>query len=530
MVKVFSHLPFFILIFTLYSCATGGRGERAEFHSLIEKADYQEAFSYIEKTKFYQEPKNVLLKFLEQGLLLHRQHKYPESIQSLEKAKDIIRELYTVSISKKAETLLANDNADIFYGEAYEHALVYFYLSLNHILMAQNFSAGSSERVQALHRARAELLSWDSMLKTLQADRQGKSVYKNDLLAKIYGGLVHEMIGTREDKQIALVLFKNAKEVLLKNANAYKAFNKKSLNFKKDFEKLPSLKNEELQKNYIEATLEQENLIQFINLKIKQFEKKEDLGQIIFVVEEGLIPLKNAETQYYGLTSALQNPNSSEGSKVLAQVGHTALTFFALNKLKLLPPPANWSPIGAYLGVSSASLAADSLNISFELPIIKNDSNGCELNLNLDHLDKNIVFPLISPLGDIAEEAVAENSSARYLKIGARLASKHIAAILSSYGTYTLLSKNNDSDFLATNMAIMQYAGLARAIAASEKADTRQWSSLPQNIFVYALPLKAGKHHPKIKIKKKSGSGEEIIDLGPLTLEKNNSVLVNIKI
>ena len=524
MVKSFLSLVFLALF--LVSCATGGRTERAEFRTFIERSDYQGALNYLETNEFYQEPKVLLLKLLEKGSVLFRNQKYAESILAFDAAKAMVKELYTTSLSKKAETILSNDNADIYYGEAYEHSLVYFYLSLNHVLVAQSFPEGSSEKVQSLSRARAELLAWDSMLKSIQSDRLGRSVFKNDLLAKVFGGMVHELIGTRDDKQVAINLYKNAKEVLLKNGNAYKTFNKKSSNFKKDFEKLPTLKKDDLEKNYIEQTAYQENLQKFLDEKIKSLEKikKEDKGQLVILVQEGPIPLKVAEKQYYGLTSALQNPDSSDTSKAIAKVGHMALTMFALNKLNLLPPPSNWSPAGAYLGVNVASFAADSANISFELPVIKSSEVDSTLYLQLNEKEE-FLLPLVSPLGDIAEEAVAENSAGRYIKIGARLASKHLVAILSAYGTYKLMAKDKGSDFLATNLAVLEYAALARGIAASEKADTRQWSTLPQNIFVYSLSLKDGEYHPHLKIKTKSG--EQNLDLGKVIIDKKNTVILN---
>lgn len=527
MVKKFFSQPLLVFLFLLTSCASGGRSQRAEFRALVERSDYQGALNYLDTNEFFKEPKVILLKLLEKGSLLFQEKKYAESIQVFDQAKGIVRELYTVSLSKKAETILVNDNADIYYGEAYEHSLVYFYLSLNHVLLAQTFPEGSADKVQELSRARAELLAWDSMQKSLQADRNGKSVFKNDLLSRVFGAMIHELIGTRDDKQIAINLYKNAKEVLFKNSNAYKTFNKKSASFIKDFEKLPTFKKSDLEKNYIERTTDQENLQKFLDQKINSLEKSKNdgKGQLLVLFQEGLIPLKTPEMQYYGLTAALDNPNSSDTAKAVAKIGHTALILFALNKLNLLPPPSGWSPAGALIGVNVASFAADSANISFELPVIKNTETHSFVELEIKD-GENFVVPLVAPLGDIAEEAVAENSASRYLKIGARLATKHLTAILSAYGTYKLLAKDSGSDFLATNVAVVQYAGLARSIAASEKADTRQWSTLPQNIFIYSIPLAPGEYHPHLKIKMKSG--EEDVDLGLVSIHKKQTILLNI--
>ena len=64
------------------------------------------------------------------------------------------------------------------------------------------------EIIQKESAARAEVLAWDSFLKNLKSERRGQAVFKNDLLAKIFGAFIHEMIGSNNDLQISLQLYK----------------------------------------------------------------------------------------------------------------------------------------------------------------------------------------------------------------------------------------------------------------------------------------------------------------------------------
>ncbi len=504
----------------LLGCSTGGREDRFELRNFYATGAYDKGLEFLEKSKYYQDKNERLLALMEKGMLLHAKGEFEGSSLVFDEARALSNELYTTSLSKKAEKALLNDTYDVFYGEVYERSLLHFYLSLNAILNYQK-----TKKRDDLFKARAEILAWDSFLSSVKEDRLGKSVYKNDLLLKIYGAKIHEMVGTREDRNIALLLFKEAKDVLLKNYNTYPAFNQHYKDFKKDFEKLAKMPLDEVKKKYISESDLQHDLKEYIDQNISRLskpEKKKTLKDIkvpvTLVLEKGLIAEKAAEKNFYSLEFLSKEP---------------LIALFAADVLGLLPAANSYNPGGAYMGIVVASAALQNIGVGFELPKIINSDRPKKISLVvLDKDNKEVLIkdvPLINPMSDIAEEAVFESSSWTYTRTGFRLATKHATAIAASYATYKALGGGhrgaNNNDFLARNAAVLQYIGAAKVIEESEKADTRFWSTLPNEIRLVDMELNPGIYHLEIR----QGPTEKL-SLGDVEVSAQDfPLLVNIR-
>lgn len=328
----------------LLGCSSGGREDRFELRNYYATGAYDKGLEFLEKSKYYQDKNERLLALMEKGMLLHAKGDYEKSSQVLDEARALSNDLYTTSISKKAEKTLLNDTYDVFYGEVYERSLLHFYLSLNAILNYRK-----TKKRDDLFKARAEVLAWDSFLSSVKEDRLGKSVYKNDLLLKVYGAKIHEMIGTREDRNIALQLYKDAKDVLLKNYNTYPTFNQQYQSFKKDFDKLAKLPLDEVKKKYVAETDLQKELKEFLDQNISRLskpDKKKTLKDIkvpvTLVLEKGMIAEKTADKSFYSLDFLSKEP---------------LIALFAADVLGLLPSPNSYNPGGAYMGIIVASAA-----------------------------------------------------------------------------------------------------------------------------------------------------------------------------
>ncbi|MBT3586174.1 MAG: hypothetical protein HN509_14805 [Halobacteriovoraceae bacterium] len=567
--KYFSIL---LISIVLTGCSTAGRKERLALRSHFASGNFNQSLEVLNEAKIYKDQDSKLLALMEKGLVHHAAGNYHQSVMALGDAKELADKLYTIRLSKKAAAAIANDSYDVFYGEKYERSMIHFYLALNHLLIYQkgSYEAYTPAKKDAklipekklskddLRReqmaARAEVMAWDSYLTTLRNERGGRSVFKNDLLSKVFGGYVHEMIGSLNDLNIALQLYKDAKKLLFRNYNGYKTFNSNSKKFKKDFSKLPGMGKNAVARKYVNKTSYSRSLISFLNYKIlsmtqnirpKDFKnmvsihkpsvktlkrlKKErkKYSNVAVVFQRGLIPLKVPQKHYYGLDKAMKSKNSSTAA--MAAVGHFVLTTFAANKLGLIPPPRSYSPVGAAVGVQVASVAARHASISFELPKIKNTATRAKTILQVwgknGKLVQSQVIPIINPMGDIAEEAVAENSATRYTRLGARLAAKHIVGIFAAYLTYKGLRSKNE--FLAKSAALLQYTGTSKAIEASERADTRYWSTLPWDLRVLHLSLPVGQY--KLKALVKEGANTKSYDLGALAVQKNKKQVVNFR-
>jgi hypothetical protein len=529
-----------IFLFVIASCSSVGKKERDSLRGMFQKGEYTKAIEFVDKTKFYKDKKSRLLGYLEKGLLYHAKGDLYQSTRELNKARDLSQKLYTKSIKALLKSYAANDTFDLYYGESYERSMIHYYLSLNHFLLYQRgyyeaYSEGKEkvipqknlsqqERRRELFSARAEILAWDSYTKSLKSDKLGSSVYKNDLLAKTVGAFIHEAFDKSADNQIAFVLYQDARKILFRNYNSYRAFNKLSQNFKKDFSKLPSLKKAQVEKKYTIKTENYNDLKNFLDFKIltmaykvrprsvKSLIRKFDIDKVVVkkakierkknhnvavIVERGLIPKKVADKQYYGLMSAMSDPKSSGMSKVAASIGSAVLTVYAAKQLGLLPPPSNYSPVGAYMGLNVASTAVNNVSISFELPKIEEVNYQERYQLVVYNSQGKKIrtqkLPLINPMGDIAKEAIEEKSAFLFPKIGVRLALKHITAIAASYGTYKLI-KGKSGEFFAKTAAVLQYTASNKAIENSERADIRNWTTLPKEYRFTQLSLAPGNY------------------------------------
>ncbi len=490
-----------LICLLISSCSSAGRKDRDELRTLYLTGAYDNGLQLLSKSEFYLSEKEKLLTLMEKGMLLHSKGDWKQSTVALDEARNLSNKLYTISISKKAEKNFVNDTVDVFYGEVYERSMLYFYLSLNAILTYQQ-----SKNRDDLFRARAEILAWDAFLASIKEERLGKSVFKNDLLLKLYGAKIHQMMGTREDEQIATILLSDAKNIIYKNYNSYPTFNGLYKEFKKDYEKLATLPASEVQKNYIAPTDFQKSLMSYIDQSLEAIKspKKKDSKKtrVTLVLQKGVIAQKIAEKNFYGLDFLAKEP---------------LVSLFVADVLGLLPTANTYNPGGAYLGLVVASTALNTVGVGFELPKIQNFSQPKKIYLSVIDKDKKEIaskeLPLVDPMGDIAEEAVFEQSAWTYTRVGTRLAIKHASAILASFATYKALGGKQQNDFFARNAALLQYIGASKVIEESEKADTRYWSTLPNELRMIDLDLAPGNYSLVLKLE-----SSEKMELGTIQI------------
>ena len=342
---------FAILIAGMFSCANQEKYLDL-YHITANKKSLKELLNHVHASPYYKEKKSRLLYYLNLGRIYHIHQQYHASNLSLIQAKSLMKELYTQSLSKKAQALILNDQYDIYYGERYEHSLVHFYLSLNNFLLWQRGEIrpwlewkdnhlqkmkgkvlSKQERKNALMKARAELLDWDSFLKEWRIQNDN-----DDMLAKTYGALVHEAVGTRNDFQIALQLYKDALKLLKTHYKDYKSFHNGQQE-KDNFESFLKGRVLSLTKKIRPHQLKQ--VAHKFDVDKKTLKKIKQNSNVTFILQSGQIPLKKAEKHYYSLEKAIRKPGVTGA---VAQIGAAALTLFASQELGLLPPPEKLFP------------------------------------------------------------------------------------------------------------------------------------------------------------------------------------------
>lgn len=387
-------------------------------------------------------------------------------------------------------------------------------------------------------------------------------------MLKIFGGAVHEVSEIKNDKQIALQLYKDALKILDVEGGIFSLFNKKNLDYIKLYEENLKDGKGPPDKSF-EKTLAYEDLKDFITYKIlvltkevrgfdyaaqvnglkpsAQVLKKIDAGEpnVVLILEEGLIPKKVGKPFNFGIKGAMNSTSDSGAKKLIASVGVEVITAFAMNELGLRPTQT--AGAGSFIFAHSVTkLAVQEAAVEFELPMIEN----VPLVQRLDYFvldEKGVVvqqglLPVVTENGDLARVVLEEDVVAQYVKTGTRVALKHLAAITAAFGVYQGFkgvgqaknSKGGGGNFIAKAAAMGTYVAGSKGIAALEKADTRYWSTLPQALRMTELKLAPGKYQigvgvysnevaPKAPVKilssivvKKSGKSLHTLNLNSL--------------
>lgn len=491
-----SKIIIMVLLSTFVGCATSNRNAYKKLRKDIDDKKIDQAISLVQSDKFYPEKRSKLLKLLELANLQHIKGDYYQSLVNFDKAKDLSDQLFTVSMSKKALAAVTNNNMDNYYGEIYERSIIRFYQALNHYMLYQNgvreahvvshkVKNGdvtvikkkmieeriltSNEKRSHLAGARASLLEWDSLLDNYTKMNAGESTYKVDLSSRLFGAFIHEQMGTTSDRAIAIGLYKDAKKILFRNYNLYPAFNSKHKEFASDYKKLPTYNELKVKKDYVKSTKYATELLAFIDTKIKGLKSRKK-NNVTIILQQGYVAEKTAKLIHFPL------PISS-----MPQSG--GMVQFA----------------GEMLATTQGTLPS----ITFELPQVEQKKTQKDIVLIIKDNEGKVVSTtdaiVINPISDIAFQAMDNKIVSTYSKIGARLAVKHIAAIMAAYET-----SKKSGRFVAS----MIYAASNKAIAASEQADLRFWSTLPHTLRMGSFSLAAGEYSLSIKTTDKEKSTE----------------------
>ena len=129
---LFLFLPFLLS----FSSCTTYIDDTQHIHNDFVNHNYTEALSKLEQSSLKKSHTNRLLYHLEKSLILDRMNKLNDSRQALLKAADLVDELYTVSISKTAATLIYNESAQDYSGEIFEKVAIHTILALSFLQLS----------------------------------------------------------------------------------------------------------------------------------------------------------------------------------------------------------------------------------------------------------------------------------------------------------------------------------------------------------------------------------------------------------
>jgi hypothetical protein len=160
---------------------------------------------------------------------------------------------------------------------------------------------------------------------------------------------------------------------------------------------------------------------------------------------------------------------------------------------------------------SSAVAMGMGSKISFELPMIGTVEKPKLARLQaIDSTGKVVKespLSVISPISELAAQAINEHSASIAARTAARVAAKHIAALAASAATYEA-ARHQKNGGLVMLAATLGHAAAVAAINKSERADVRFWSILPSSIRMGNLSLPKGKYRFRAVFE------DQVIELG----------------
>lgn len=525
---------------------------------LFQRAEYDKALERLENSEIKSLEENRLLYLLQRGKLLRALGKNQLAAQDFVEASELVDKLYTKSVKEALLTGLTNDNSETYYGNPYERSLLFYYQALSFLDIYQNGyvlekvslveskqdkkdkkdkkeakeqwvkkKLSEQERKRYLFRARASIVAWDTFYKELQRSSREDTIFDHDLFAKILGAKIHEMVGKRADYQISLQLYKDAYELLHRIGPAFKAFNK---NFESYAQKLAL---GEAGKGEIQKTEHFQNLEDFLKVKIlkltkshQSYQYKKTLKKLApsksvlqevsanpnttLILEAKAVAPLVGEDFSYNLRSAIEKVEDPVAKEFISKLGVPVLTYFAMGPLGLGSVASSGnSKLYVRHGIGEA-MAAE-VGVEFEMPVIKEPDFPeireifiYKLEGEQEKLVASKKLVLAGAISDQAYQSNLEIASNAYTERGARIAIKHIIAIIAAYKTYEAI-KASSGEMFAKPAAFAQYLVSAKGIKESERADTRQWSVLPSEIFLGELSLGPGDYILRAKKTESSG-------------------------
>jgi hypothetical protein len=507
---------------------------------------------------------------LQKGKLLYAKKDYFEAAQIFQTAQDKMDKLYTKKIRELMLSGIVNDNSDSYRGQIYERSLLYYYQALTYLKIYQKGEyhriktrlnkdkkkekyrevqkLTPSQKKQELFKARAAILAWTLFIKIF-SDLKTESLFKHDLFAKILAAEIHELIPKRSDGQIALQLYKDALKILEKIGPTLKVFNEFSEPFhRKLFEEekrmkelIKKTKTYKLTKKFIYENIlrltKRFRSYEYNKLKKAYVKEYPDLDLAVntnvkVLIEKKMIAELIAKDLSYNLRSAIDQVESPTAKAFIQGIGVPVLTYFAMGPLGLGSVSRTGNTY-VYMRHNVGEKIVEEAGVEFEMPIIKNDEEYKAYELvvykaeNKKEIDLNKLkplaiksFSLVGPISDMAAMINKETVSNNFTTRGARIAVKHVLAIIAAYKTYQTMQESS-GELLAKPAAFAQYVASAKGIKESEKADTRQWSTLPHGVHLAKLNLAAGDYILGLK---ELGENKPISKLGNIQVSDSNSM------
>lgn len=451
------------LMLFFFSCATYNNRIGVYYADML-KGNYVQADAALEKSRIVQAKRNKLLYLFEKGKITHLLKQYDSSNRYFNEA-DLFMEDVRTSAKDIALGTLLNPMMQTYKGEDFERFMVHYYKALNYLYLGQPNEAMVEAR-------RISLVSYQQQDKSNRENR-----YTDDAFSLMLQGIIYEQ---SNDINNAFISYRNAADIYLKNNNQYYGV------------AIPG--------QLIKDLLRTADLNGFGDIR-QEYENKfnttwqptapSEGGELVLFWENGLAPVKEQQDFYFALTKdgignfAFVDPAGTFNIPfdfASTNARSDDLKLDELRSLRVAFPKYREQP----MFYSGATVALNNENYSFEPA---ENINA----LAFATLKERFIKEMSTALSRIAVKKLAEAA--------ARPKSD---------------DKNKDTkEAIALAIQVFNFV--------SEKADTRNWQSLPHTISYMRVPLQRGVNVLQITLSGQAGRTFNLVVEGNGSLQLQNT-------
>ena len=472
--KIKKILPAVLII--LSGCSSADSEMRQNVIASVRNGQLDAAAETLFSEKYMNRASDTFVREAERGSVQYLKGNYRRALLHFDKAAAVAKQMFTVSVSKTAGAQIFGDSMTDYPGERYEQSLIRFYQSLCHYLLYQQGfyeAVGNTpkkmltpeERRQHLTSSRAVLVDWDAFLKDLSRSNAGKAVFTQDMVAKVWGGVVHRAVGSSNDNQIADMLFGQIPSYLTRNYAMYPAFNANWMPYVREYADLPEKSAATLKESYLKSTEYTRGL--------RDLAKRAGEGgqNTTIVLKTGLVGERFASEPKFKL-----DPTILAAAAAVSRADmKTMLALFLANGLITVPIPNLECP-----------------RVDAEYGFLIKDEKGKVFTRGK--------MALIDPVSEIACQEYLERYPALVEKKLARMGAKYALAVVGAAAAQRAAremgKQHGDGwgEFFAAIGGAGVLAAEHAAIQASEAPDLRYWSLLPDAVWMQTLSLPQGRY------------------------------------
>lgn len=447
-----SLVAFCFLLLFLSSCGTYNTRIR-EYYTAVYHEKYSDASSELDKNKLLQKSRNRLLYLFEKGRIEHALGNYESSNRYLNQADSLIEQNRTSAGDVITGTLI-NPMMQKYLGEDFEKVMIHYYKALNYIYL--------NETDEAVVEARRISLQNQQLGDKF---REKNNRYSRDAFSQILQGIIYE---SSNDINNAFIAYRNAAErYLAKDDSLYYGI------------KIPDqLKKDVLRTAALNGFKDEQSRFEGIFGMTYKKEQAAPGGELVVLWENGLAPVKQQQDIMFSLT---------KGS----------------DSYYFLDPYGRHIPIYSGYNFNPDKFSAGDLNnFRVAFPTYRRNNNRYSTaTLSLDSTQQS--FEKAEDITNLATATLRQRYVKEVSLALSRLAVKKAAQLIVRGGS----SDNKKNKELREGLsAAMDIYNLL-----SERADTRNWQTLPSEISYVRIPLKAGDNEIKITITGEAGSTSKTI-------------------